>query len=252
MAAAAVLLAGILHAATVDPPGGEEYQVYEAALAQLESQPNPELHVAIYERTLSGNCRSRADNPVLVKGCTFLWIKPQKPEDVEQMLRSHWRHFPKSAWKNFIQQNGTSVALREPIVTPWKHRLVSRATASGEGRDVSTGSGAAPEHAGQTADNAAWRRPDMMVFLSRVGFNSKHTDAIVYVLVFSYQDQTAVTGDYLRFRREVHKGVPTNWSLAGRVNYFSSAKGSVASAEPTPGADAGLSRPPLRLAAERK
>jgi hypothetical protein len=57
----------------------------------------------------------------------------------------------------------------------------------------------------------------MTIFLSRVGFNSKKTEALVYVLVFSYLDRTATTGDYLRFRA----GPDKTWTLAGRVSYLS-------------------------------
>jgi len=56
----------------------------------------------------------------------------------------------------------------------------------------------------------------MTIFLSRVGFNSKNTEAIVYVLAFSYLDRTATTGDYLRFRA----GPDKTWTLAGRVSYL--------------------------------
>jgi hypothetical protein len=61
-----------------------------------------------------------------------------------------------------------------------------------------------------------WGAPDMTVFLSRVGFNSKKTEAIVYILAFSYLDRTATTGDYLRFRM----GPDKTWTLAGRVSYL--------------------------------
>lgn len=235
-----VVLGGALYAATAPQPGGEEYRVYEAALAQLDSPAKPQLHVAIYHRTLSGNCDPHAQNPVLIKGCSLLWIKPQVPGDVRAMLRARWHHFSKGAWKSFVQRNQASVELHEPIATPWKHRLVGGAIPA-----VGDASAARPGKS-----DAAWQRPDMTIYLSRVGFNSKQTDAVVYVLVFSYLDGAAVSGDYLHFRAPKHDKGAKNWSLAGRFNYFSSGKHQVAAIDAQPGS--GDLTPRLRLAAERK
>lgn len=56
----------------------------------------------------------------------------------------------------------------------------------------------------------------MTLYFSRVGFNSKKNEALVYVLAFSYVGRTAATGDYLRF----HLGPDKTWTVAGRVRYI--------------------------------
>jgi hypothetical protein len=174
----------------------EEYRVYEAALGSLESIPKTDPHVVIYDRTLTSKCDTDGENPVLANGCTFLWVRPDTAADVEQLLRARWHGLSKSTWKDFLARNAKSIALHDPIVTPWKHRL--------------TGS-QMPEDASKE-----WASPDLTIFFSRVGFNSHKTEAIVYVLVFSYVKQVATTGDYLRFHMDRYK----KWQLVGRVNYF--------------------------------
>jgi hypothetical protein len=223
--AAVIALCGIslspaFSAYAQEQPSNEEYRVYEAALNLMDSIPKPDLHVVIYDRTLKGNCDADGDNPVLAKGCTFLWVKPDTADAVEEKLRSRWHGLSRSAWKNFKTNNAASITLHDPISTPWKHRLT--------GTD-SQGDGA-----------AEWESPDMTIFLSRVGFNSKKTEAIVYVLVFSYMGHAATTGDYLRFRA----GPDKVWSLAGRVNYLTQDSNAFASLQP--GARSGRRLPELR------
>ena len=236
---AAVLIGIALHAYGSEADDGEEYRVYEAALAALDPAPNADLLVAIYDRTLDGTCGVQGNNPVLVKGCTFLWIKPDTSAEVEHLLRSRWRKFPKSAWKNFLVRNASSVALHEPIRTPWKHRLFgdnSRTTGGKEQSAAKTAVRPAAEGGNAFADAPAPVPPsaDRVIYLSRVGFNSKRTDAILYVLVFSYDNGVAATGDYLRFRAESGEGESRKWVLAGRVNYFSGVKDTLASLAPPP------------------
>lgn len=179
-----------------EPPSNEEYRVYEAALGLMGSIPKADIHVAIYDRTLDGKCGADGDNPVMAKGCTFFWVKPDTSDDVEQKLRSRWHGLSRSTWKNFKATNAASITLHDPIATPWKHRLTGTDTPGDDSKE--------------------WESPDMTIFLSRVGFNSKKTEAIVYVLVFSYVGHTATTGDYLRFRIGPDKA----WTLAGRVSYL--------------------------------
>jgi hypothetical protein len=186
----------------------EEYRVYEAALGLMDSIPKADLHVAIYDRTLKGNCDGDGDNPVLAKGCTFFWVKPDTSDDVEQKLRARWHGLDRSTWKNFKANNAASITLHDPIATPWKHRFTGTKLPGDDAQE--------------------WESPDMTVFLSRVGFNSRKTEAIVYVLVFSYVGHTATTGDYLRFRA----GADKTWILAGRVSYLKQDNNAFASLQP--------------------
>jgi len=247
---AAVVLGIALHAYGREPHDSEEYQIeeyriYEAALAALDPAADAGLRVAIYHRTLNGSCGKDAGNPVLVKGCTFLWVKPDKPSQVEQMLRKRWRKFSKSAWKDFLAKNRSSVALHEPIKTPWEHWLFG-----GEAPEVNFGeppakireTAAAADGGNAPAEalRGEERNADRAIYVSRVGINSKRTDAILYVLVFSYDGSVAASGDYLRLRAKQPKGKlrdedKREWYLAGRVNYFSGVKDSFASLAPAAG-----------------
>jgi hypothetical protein len=185
---------GIAHAQ--NQPTGEEYRVYEAALNLMAATPKADLHVAIYERTLSEKCDPGNDNPVFANGCTFFWVKPDTSDDVEQKLRARFHGLERSTWKHFVASNAASITLHDPLSTPWKHRFMGTTTPVDGSKE--------------------WDSPDMTIFLSRVGFNSKKTEAIVYILAFSYLDRTATTGDYLRFRA----GPDKTWTLAGRVSYL--------------------------------
>ena len=177
-------------------PANEEYRVYEAVLKLINSIPTSDPHVAIYDRTLSSHCGGDADNPVLAKGCTFLWVKPDTDQDVERMLRRGFHGLESSTWKNFKLRNATSTTLHDPLSTPWKHRFTGPdAPADGS-----------PE----------WQSPDLTIYLSQVGFNSKKTEAIVYVLTFSYVGRAETSGDYLRLRL----GADKSWALAGQVSYL--------------------------------
>jgi len=181
-------------------PADEEYRVYEAVLKLMDTIPKEDPHVAIYDRTLTSQCAAEGDNPVLAKGCTFLWVKPDTDADVERTLRRRFRGLHRSTWKNFKANNASSVTLHDPISAPWKHKI--------------TGAYKPAEVSGE------WASPDMTIYLSRVGFNSKNDskkkEAIVYVLVFSYVGRMATTGDYLRFLL----GADKQWTLAGRVSYL--------------------------------
>ena len=191
-----VVLGAVRPGSAQEQPANEEYRVYEAVLKLMDTIPKPDPHVAIYDRTLTSKCAAEGDNPVFAKGCTFLWVSPDTDQDVEHMLRRRFRGLERSTWKNFKVNNASSITLHEPISAPWKHRFTESYTPA----DVSE----------------EWASPDMTIYLSRVGLNGKKTEAIVYVLVFSYVGRMATTGDYLRFRTGPDKA----WVLAGRVNYL--------------------------------
>jgi len=173
-----------------------EYRIYEAVLKLISSIPTADPHVVIYDRTLNGKCDAASNNPVFANGCTFLWVTPDTDQQVQQMLRRRFHGLDKSTWKNFKAANTTSITLHDPIATPWKHRIAGEDT---------------PVEASQD-----WSSPDMAIYFSRVGFNSKKNEALVYVLAFSYVGRQAATGDYLRFR----SGPDHSWSFAGRVRYM--------------------------------
>lgn len=165
-------------------------------LKLIDLNPKSDPHVAIYDRTLSSKCDVSSNNPVFANGCTFLWVRPDTDGQVEQMLRRRFHGLDRSTWKHFKTANSSSITLHDPLSTPYKHSIVGAET---------------PLDASQQSDS-----PDMTVYFSRVGFNSKKNEALVYVLAFSYLGRTAATGDYLRFRL----GPDKSWTVAGRVRYM--------------------------------
>jgi hypothetical protein len=172
----------------------DEYKVYEGVLGLMNQIPVEGPRVAISEVTLNSKCGQAAYPNPTVNGCTFFWIKPDTAESVKQKLTGRWADIEDSTWKDFETKNAASVRLFEPIVTPWKHRLINL------GEEL-------PE---------AWRSPDLTIFLSRVGFNKNKTEAVVYVLVFSYLAVGKTGGQYFLLRTDK----TGQWKPSGRVTYF--------------------------------
>lgn len=171
----------------------DEYRVYDAVLGLMDQMPKPDLRVTIFNLTLNGKS-GEAAYPVLANGSTFLWIKPDDAKSVNNLLRDQWGETDSATWADFVEKNAESGHLKEPISTPWKHKLV--------------GPGDEP-----TKD---WQSPDLTLFLSRVGFNRDKTEAVVYVLMFSYIDQLSTEGDYFLFRLSK----TAKWEPNGRVTYI--------------------------------
>jgi hypothetical protein len=178
-----------------DEGSGDEYRIYEAVLGLMDQMPKPDIRVTIFNQTLNTRCGDAAYPSPTVNGCTFLWVKPDDSKTVKNLLRDQWGAMSDETWAGFVEKNAESVRLHEPISTPFKHKLLG------------------PEDK-QTGD---WQSPDLALFLSRVGFNRKKTEAVVYVLMFSYMDQVSTAGDYFLFRLS-NTG---RWEPNGRVTYFS-------------------------------
>jgi hypothetical protein len=176
----------------------DEYRVYEAVFGLMDHIPKEDPHVTLFGLTLNSKCGEDGSSVPLANGCTFLWIKPDSAISVERLLRAEWADMENSTWSDFEAKNAASVRLHEPISTPWKHRLI----APGD------------------EPSKDWDSPDLEIFLSRVGFSQKKTEAVVYVLVFSYMEHVLTAGDYFLFRMDK----TGHWKPAGRLNYFTKDK----------------------------
>jgi hypothetical protein len=172
----------------------DEYRVYEAVLGLMDHFPINDPHVTIFGLTLNSKCGEEGNPIPLANGCSFLWVRPDNAVSVKRLLREQWGDFDNSTWLDFEAKNAASVHLQEPVATPWKHKLVF------PGDEPSKG----------------WDSPNLALFLSRVGFNQKKTEAVVYVLTFSYMNQVNTAGDYFLFR----VGKSGQWEPNGRVTYF--------------------------------
>jgi hypothetical protein len=192
------LISALSNAQNQREPSSDENSVYDAVLGLMDHFPIEDPHVAIFGVTLNSKCEE-ADNPLpLANGCGFLWIKPDSKNSVKQLLHEEWADLEDSTWSDFEAKNAASVRLKEPIATPWKHKLIF------PGDEPSKD----------------WNSPNLTIFLSSVGFNQKKTEAVVYVLIFSYMDQVETAGDYFLFRI----GKTGHWEPNGRVTYFSKGK----------------------------
>ena len=176
----------------------DDYKVYEAVLDLLDRVPKMDPHITISDVTLNSKCGEDAYPSPLANGCTFLWIAPDTPADVKELLRQDWADLDDSTWTNFVANNAVSARLREPIATRLQHKLV------GDSDPLSQ-------------DSAS---PDLAIFLSRVGFNQNKTEAIVYVLIFSNMANVSTAGDYFLFRLDKQE----HWKAQGRVTYAKTGK----------------------------
>jgi hypothetical protein len=193
-----LILIGALPFAAIAQNFGEashgEYAVYEAVFDLMDHIPKEDPHVTVFSVTLNSKCGEDASPIPLANGCTFLWVKPDTPDNVKELLRSEGAHVDNSTWSDFVKKNANSVRLHEPISTPWKHKLI----APGD------------------EPSKDWESPDLTLFVSRVGFNEKRTQALVYVLLFSYMDRVSTAGDYFFFRLDKSG----HWQVDGRMTYF--------------------------------
>jgi hypothetical protein len=184
----------VLCAHTGPSASPEEYKVYEAVFGLMDQIPRQDLHVSLWNMTLNSKCGEDDSGVPLANGCSFLWVKPDDANSVKRLLRTEWQRLDNATWSDFEAKSAASVHLQDPIVTPWKHELVG------------------PEDNSREDSQS----PDLAIFVSRVGFNQKKTEAIVYVLIFSYMDQVSTAGDYFLFR--LNKA--GRWEPNGRVTYF--------------------------------
>jgi len=176
-----------------DAVTAKEYQVYNAVLGLMQF-PKSDPRIIIVNKTLNTRCGDESGNPVLINGCG-IWGPPiSTTEETNQQLRREWPKMAQSTWESFTTSNLSSGVLQDKLRCSWTHRLV----------DMS--SQAAPD----------WKNPDGAIFFSRVGFNNEQSEALVYVLFFSYMKQIHTSGNFFLFRVNPSK----DWEPAGRFTYM--------------------------------
>ncbi len=171
----------------------DDYQVYQAILDNLHL-PFDDVRVGIFNRTLEFGCNDYSAGVPLANGCSFMAVPPDTTADVKALVKSNWKDMPESMWDDFEQKNSTIERVDDSFKTQWKHRM------DGEGVE----------------DAPGWDPPNFIFFFSRVGFDDKKTEAMVYVLLFSYEDNVPTGGDYFRLRLSSNK----EWEIDGRIRYF--------------------------------
>jgi hypothetical protein len=173
----------------------DAYEIYDAVLDEV-TLPKTALHATIYDKTLNLKCGEESGNPVLINGCGGLVMPPDRLEQVHSVLKTGLGFFSASTWESFAAMNQASVGIRDGFRTALKHKLI--------GKDL-------PEETS----------PDFTFFLSRPGFSKDKTEALVFVLMFSYVENVPSSGDYFLVRLD--RGSKA-WKVGGRVQYFVSDK----------------------------
>ncbi len=149
------------------------------------------MRVTIFDATLNSKCGEEPDPTPLLNGCGFLWVKPDDPNTMRNLLFENGAAMDNATWADFVKKNAESATLHDPIATPWKHKLIGPAEPQDKNSQPS----------------------DLTLFLSRVGFNKTRSEAVVYVLMFSYMDKVATAGDYFVFGLDKSG----KWHPQGRV-----------------------------------
>ena len=170
------------------------YGVYNAILDQVQV-PKKNPTVGIYAQTLNLKCGAESKNPVLINGCGGFFMPPDGIDQIHELLRQNFRSFSASTWSDFKSKNQSSVELADKFHTIWKHEVVGKNPPEGE---AATGS------------------DDCTFFFSQPGLSEEKSEAIVFVLMFSYLDGVPSTGDYFLLSLDKAKG----WQVKGRVQYY--------------------------------
>jgi len=121
---------------------------------------------------------------------------------------------------DFESKNLKGVWLRDNFSTTWKHKLFGGADSSQNSvslRDEIADAWARKRPPGEDRSDLSkvWDAPDMLFFFSRVGFNSKKTEAIIYVVGLSHLEEVLSNGNYFLFRFNGKQ-----WKPNGRVQYM--------------------------------
>ncbi|MGA7852589.1 MAG: hypothetical protein WCA15_04625 [Candidatus Acidiferrales bacterium] len=182
----------------------DDYAVYNAVLGNVQfSQLKPEnqVHALIVNDTLNLNCGEQSQNPIMLNNCSPMLMPPATADDLRTMLAAEFR-FRDATWSDLLHQNEKSWRLQDQFKTSWAHGL--------------TGTGVDPA----SLSSPEWKTPDCAFYFSRVGFDEKRTEAIVFVFFASYMDRAPSSGDYFL----VHQSRKAGWKIDGRMNYFNTQK----------------------------
>jgi hypothetical protein len=173
----------------------DEYRVYQAILDNMQF-PMDDVHVVIFNRTLKFGCGDYSSGVPLGNNCSFMTLGASTPADVTRVLKSGWGRLPDSMWNDFVRANSATANVQDSFKTSWKHRI--------DGQGV------------EKPKDKEWDSSNFTFFFSSVGFDAEKTQAMVFVLLFSYTDGVRTSGDYFRLRLNKKN----EWEINGRVRYF--------------------------------
>lgn len=187
------LLAGWLPIGAQDKvaPVSPDFQIYNGVLALMQF-PKQDPRIIIADTTLNSGCGEGSGNPVLLNGCGI--IAASAVAEVGTLVTKSLPQLSPTTWQDLFAQSTSSTKLHDAFQSPWPHAVV----------DIS-----APR-------SDPWKSPDGAILFSRIGWNKEHTQALVYVLFFSYIKGLPTSGNFFLF--PVNSG--SQWEPTGRVTYM--------------------------------
>jgi hypothetical protein len=171
--------------ATNETASSDEMVVYAAILDSL-SQLNANSHLLIADKTSTFACGESTGNGLSVADCNGLRNSNETPSDRMVIVTRDLPDLQKDTLREFLNANQQYVSIAHKIPSSADYYLFND-----------------PEIP------KAWKY-SFLVYLSRVGFNREHTEALVNVGLFSYADSKLSEGHYVVLRKLTGK-----WTLGG-------------------------------------
>jgi hypothetical protein len=167
---------------TVSP---DEMLVY-AAILDSQSRINANGHFLIADKTSTFSCGEPTGNGFSIGGCNGLRDTSETPSDRMVIVARDLPELQKDTLREFANANQQYALITHKIPSSADYYLFND-------REM-------PKD---------WKY-SFLLYLSRVGFNREHTEALVNVGLFSYADSSLSEGHYLALRKLAGK-----WTLGG-------------------------------------
>jgi hypothetical protein len=175
----------------------DEYDVLGAVLGSVHAR-NSNGWILVGSRTATFACNPPVDNGGSVGGCSGMRVATESPEQALRAVRSAIPNVSAELAANFLKQNQQSVTLSRTLPGGVKQWFWAPGTKAGS-----------PFPGDQ----------ELAFYPSRAGFNSSHTEALVYCGVTHQTDASKSVGRYFYLKHdhgewviEAHTDV---WSLLG-------------------------------------
>lgn len=165
----------------------DELEVYAAILDSLSSH-DANSHFLIADKTSTFSCGEANGNGLSIDGCNGLRTSNETPSDRVAIVRRDLPELHEDTLNEFLVANQQFVSIAHKIPSNADYFLFND-----------------PEIP------KSWKY-SFLVYLSRVGFNPEHTEALVNLGLFSASDSTLSEGHYV----ELHK-IGGQWKL-GRTS----------------------------------
>lgn len=179
--------------ATNESVSSDELAVYAAILDSL-SQLNANSHLLIADKTSTFACGESTGNGLSIAGCNGLRNSTETPSDRIAIVARDLPELQKDTLSEFLNANQQYVSITHKIPSSADYYLFNE-------RDI-------PKD---------WKY-SFLVYLSRVGFNREHTEALVNVGLFSYANSSLSEGHYVELQKLAGKwklgGTSVVWKLA--------------------------------------